>query len=68
MTSKDERKKLVLKAEPGHFTLTGNDAKFRLTDAQVATLSRSANTKFEAVALEFSKRIEEIANTVGDSE
>jgi hypothetical protein len=68
MTSKDEQKNYVLDAETGHFTITGNDAKFRLTDAEVATISSSANTEFEAVALELSKRIEEIAKTVSDSE
>jgi hypothetical protein len=66
MTSKNET--FVLEAEPGHFTITGNDAKFRLTDDEVATIASSANTKFDAVALEMSKRIEEIAKTVSDSE
>jgi hypothetical protein len=65
---KDNGKAFVLEAESGHFSVTGNDAKFRLTDAEVATISSSANTKFEAVALELSKRIEEIAKTVSDSE
>jgi hypothetical protein len=63
-----EPAEFVLEAEPGHFGVTGNDAEFRLTDAEVATISSSANTEFEAVALELSKRIEEIANTVSDSE
>jgi hypothetical protein len=69
MTSNNEPATIVLEAEPGHFSITGNnDAKFVLTDAEVATLASSANTKFDAVALEMSKRIEEIANTVSDSE
>jgi hypothetical protein len=63
-----EASEFVLEAEPGHFSITGNDAKFRLTDAQVTTISSSANTKFEAVAFEMSKRIETIANTVSDVE
>ena len=58
----------MLEAEPGHFSVTGNDAKFKLTDAEVATITSSANTKFDAFALEMSKRIEEIAKTVSDSE
>jgi hypothetical protein len=68
MNSKDDGKTLVLEAEPGHFSVTGNDAKFRLTDAEVATIASSANTKIDAVALEISKRIEGIAKTVSDSE
>jgi hypothetical protein len=68
MTSKDERKNYVLDVETGHFTITGNDVKFRLTDAEVATIASSANTKIDAVALEISKRIGEIAKTVSDSE
>jgi hypothetical protein len=58
----------VLEAEPGDFVVTGGDARFQLTDAEVATLASSANTKFDAFALEMSKRIEEIAKTVTDSE
>ena len=53
----------VLEAETGHFGVTGYDAKFRLTDAEVATIASSANTKIDALALEISKRIEEIAKT-----
>jgi hypothetical protein len=34
----------------------------------VATIASSANAKFDAVALEFSKKIEEIAKNVADSE
>jgi hypothetical protein len=68
MTSKDESKIIVLEAETGNFSITGNDAQFKLTDAEVATISSSANTKFDAVALEMSKKIEEIAKTVSDSE
>jgi hypothetical protein len=63
------KRAFVLEAEPGHFAVSGNDdVKFRLTDAEVATIASSANTKFDAVALEMSKRIEEIAKTVSDSE
>lgn len=68
MTSNDELTHFVLNAEPGLFSVSVNEARFRLTDAEVATISSSANTKFEAVAFELSKRIEEIANTVSDSE
>jgi hypothetical protein len=68
MTSKDERKNGALEAKTEHFSITGNDARFRLTDAEVATIASSANTKFDAFALETSKRIEAIAKTVSDSE
>jgi hypothetical protein len=68
MTAKNEPKTIALEAEPGHFTVTGNNAAFRLTDAQVATIASSANTRFDAFALEMSKRLEEIAKTVSDSE
>ena len=68
MASKGELTHFVLKAEPGDFRVTGNEAAFRLTDAEVATLASSANTKFDAFALEMSKRIEDIAKTVSDSE
>ena len=40
---------------------------FKLTDAEVSTISASLNQKFDEAALEFSKRIAEIANTVSDS-
>jgi hypothetical protein len=68
MVSKDSLMTFVLKAEPGKFSITGNDGNFRLTDVEVATIASSANTKFDAVALEMSKRIEEIAKTVSESE
>jgi hypothetical protein len=57
-----------MNAEPGTYTFTGNEATFRLTDAEVATISSSANTKFDAFAFEMSKRIEAIAKTVSDTE
>jgi hypothetical protein len=44
MTSKDDRKNGALEAKTGHFSITGNDARFRLTDAEVATIASSANT------------------------
>lgn len=59
---------IVLKAETGHFTVIGQEAKFEITAAEVASLTSSANTKFEELATEMSKRIEEIANTVSGSE
>jgi hypothetical protein len=68
MTSRDDAKTIVLDAEPGQFNVGGNDVKFKLTDAEVTTISSLANSHFEAVALKFSKRIEEIAKTVSDSE
>ena len=68
MTFNNEPETVVLKAEPGHFSIIGNNTTFLLTDAEVATLASSANTKFDAVALEMSKRIEEIAKTIRDSE
>ncbi|MEA2823481.1 MAG: hypothetical protein QOJ86_5485 [Bradyrhizobium sp.] len=40
----------------------------KLTAAEVASISSSANTQFEAAALELSKKIEQVANTVSDSE
>jgi hypothetical protein len=48
MASKDDRTTFVLEAEPGHISVTGNDAKFKLTDAEVATIASSANTKIAA--------------------
>ncbi|WP_315806570.1 MULTISPECIES: hypothetical protein [unclassified Bradyrhizobium] len=59
----------VLDAEPGHFTVTGQqEASFIINPLQIATLTSSANTTFEELSTEMSKRIEEIANTVSDSE
>jgi hypothetical protein len=68
MVSRHSRKSFVLKAEPGQHKISGNAASFALTDAEVTAISSSANSEFEAAALEFSKRIEEIAKTVSDSE
>ncbi len=48
MNSKDDGKTLVLEAESGHFSVTGNDAKSKPTDAEVATIASSANTKIAA--------------------
>ena len=44
------------------------DTGFKLTDAEVSKISSSLNARFEAFAFEMSKRIEEIAKTVSDSE
>jgi len=68
MTSSDKPKTIVLKAKQGHYNVTGNDVQFMLTPAEVATLSSSANTHFEAVALEMSKQIEKVAKMVSDAE
>jgi hypothetical protein len=51
-----------------HHGTTALSAAVRLTDAEVATIASSANAKFDAFALKMSKRIEEIAKTVSDSE
>ena len=45
-----------------------SDTRFKLTDDEVSKISSSFNVRFEAFAFEMSKRIEEIAKMISDSD